>query len=151
MAPLVGAVVAVAPPTHGTDLAGLYNLALALGRLGRDAVARLLARLGCGACNDLVVGGPAVRRLVADGRPVVQPGIDVTVVVSRYEEIVTPPASAFVREPGVHNIWVQDYCPLDRVGHLGVSLDSNVWHLVLNSLERRVGHKFACLAGPPVR
>jgi hypothetical protein len=47
----------------------------------------------------------------------VQPGDNVTVVISKNDEIVVPPSSAFVDEPGVGNLYIQECCPLD------VSLD----------------------------
>ncbi|KJZ76581.1 hypothetical protein HIM_03917 [Hirsutella minnesotensis 3608] len=150
VAPLIDQVIAIAPPTHGTDLSGLYNLAYLLGQFSQNAIQKLLDDVGCGACNDFTGGGAGVSRL-NDGKPIVQPGITVTIIASRYDEIVTPPTTSFVNEPGVHNIWVQDYCPWDPVGHVGVSVDLNIWRLVLNSLERQIGRKFFCLLGPPGR
>ncbi|KAM4059463.1 alpha/beta hydrolase fold domain-containing protein [Hirsutella rhossiliensis] len=150
VAPLVDQIIAIASPTHGTDVSGLYKIAYLFGKFSYDAIKNLLATVGCGACNDFAVDGAAVSRL-NDGKPIVQPGNTVTIIASRYDEIVTPATTAFVQEPGVHNIFVQDYCPLDPVGHLGVSVDLNVWRLVLNSLERKIGRKFFCLLGPPGR
>ncbi|OAQ81571.1 hypothetical protein PCL_02809 [Purpureocillium lilacinum] len=147
----VGRVVAIAPPTHGTSFAGLYNLAYVFGSGSREAVGAVLRAVGCAACDDLGPDGGAVRRLSGDGRPIAQPGQAVTVITSRADELVTPTRTSFVDEPGVHNIYVQDYCPLDPVGHIGEAVDVNVWNLVLNALEDKTGRKFVCLAGPPGR
>ena len=38
-------------------------------------------------------------------------------ITSRADELVTPTGTSFVREPGVVNQYVQDFCPLDPVGH----------------------------------
>lgn len=143
---IVDNIVAIAPPTHGTDFAGLYELTMKLG-VGDD-VGKLLSTLGCRACSDLTTGGTAIARL-NDGTPIVQPGTTVTVLASEYDELVTPTATSFIQEKGVNNIYVQDYCPFDPVGHIGEAYDLNVWNLVLNSLEKQVGRKFFCLAASP--
>ncbi|EQL00714.1 hypothetical protein G6O67_002428 [Ophiocordyceps sinensis] len=150
LGPIVDQIIAIAPPTHGTDISGLYNLAYLFGKFSHDAIKNLLSAVGCGACNDFAADGAAVLKL-NDGKPIVQPGNTVTIIASRFDEIVTPTTTSFVREPGVHNIYVQDYCPIDPVGHVGVAVDLNVWRLALNSLERNIGRKFFCLLGPPGR
>ncbi|MFE0100393.1 esterase/lipase family protein [Streptomyces sp. NPDC059009] len=124
-------VVAIAPPTHGTDAAGLVKLGDKI--LGRGTLDTIVAKLGFPVLSDEFPGGPAVKAL-NDG-PVAQPGIAYTIITSRYDEIVTPPETSFVREPGVTNQYVQDFCPLDPVGHIGEAYDLNVWHLVRNALD----------------
>ncbi|PNY26892.1 Uncharacterized protein TCAP_03180 [Tolypocladium capitatum] len=138
VADVVDNVVAIAPPTHGTSFAGLYNLAYVLGHASREAVGALLHVVGCAACDDLGPEGAAVTRL-NDGKPIVQPGNTVTVIASGLDELITPTTTAFINEPGVNNVYVQDYCPLDPVGHMGEAVDANVWNLVLNTLEKKVG------------
>lgn len=147
VAHLVDHVIAIAPPTQGSTLSGLLLLAKELGVL--PAVNELLDTIGCQACNDVFAGSDLVKRL-NDG-PIVQPGNKVTVIASRFDYVVTPSASAFVHEDGVANIFVQDYCPLDLVGHGSLAIDSNMWNLVLNSLEDKIGRKFFCVIAPPVR
>ncbi|KAK9439376.1 Lipase, class 2 [Metarhizium brunneum] len=145
---IVDALVAIAPPTHGTSLAGLYSLAELLGV--ERGVKDVLGAFGCKACADLVTGGAAVQRL-NDGSPIVQPGTVVTVITSKLDELVTPTETSFVHEPGVNNIYVQDYCPADLVGHIGEAYDMNVWNLVLNSLEKKLGRDFSCVLASPGR
>ncbi len=70
-----------------------------------------------------------------DAGPIAQPGVRYTVITSKYDELVTPSATAFVTEPGVTDEYVQDACPLDPVGHIGEAYDLNVWHLVENALD----------------
>lgn len=139
----VDKIVAIAPPTHGTTFAGLYSIGALL---AKDVVDTVLQSL-CAACDDLVTGGAAVTRLNVG--PIVQPGNTVTVITSKYDELVTPTKTAFISEGGVNNMYVQDYCPLDPVGHLGEGYDTNVWNLVLNALESATGRKFVCFLGPP--
>ncbi|MBB4688276.1 esterase/lipase family protein [Amycolatopsis jiangsuensis] len=143
----IGSVVAIAPPAHGTTFAGLTNLAYLLGQGEREAVGKALDALGCPACDDLITDGEAVRTLTTG--PIAQPGVHYTVLTSRYDELVTPTDTAFVREPGVVNAYVQDTCPLDPVGHIGEAYDLNVWHLVTNALDPAHATKFACTAGSP--
>ena len=143
----IGRVVAIAPPTHGTTFAGLYDLAYLFGAPERAAVGQALDTFGCGACNDLGVGGSAVATL--DHGPIAQPGVATTIIASRYDELVTPTATAFVEEPGVTNEYVQDTCPFDPVGHIGEAYDTNVWHLVTNALDPATAAPFPCSVGSP--
>jgi pimeloyl-ACP methyl ester carboxylesterase len=148
IAGIVDKIVAIAPPTHGTDFAGLIKLVKLFGPDGREDIGEVLDKFGCPACNDLVVEGDAIRKL-NDGKPIVQPGNTVTVITSKFDELVTPTTTSFIEEDGVHNIYVQDYCPFDPVGHIGEAYDLNVWNLVTNSLEGDVGDEFFCVIGSP--
>lgn len=150
IAPIIDNIVAIAPPTRGTTGSGLLNLLYLFANASREAVGKVLNAVGCAACDDVIIGGKAVAKL-NDGQPIQQPGNTITVLISVFDESVTPTAMTFIHEEGVHNIYVQDYCPLDPVGHIGEATDLNVWNLVLNSLEKKVGRKFICLAGPPGR
>lgn len=142
----IKAVVAIAPPTHGTNAAGLLDLGDKL--LGRQTMERIVTTIGIPVLADEVPGGPAIEAL-NDG-PVAQPGIAYTIISSRYDELVTPTETAFVREPGVRNQYVQDHCPLDPVGHIGEAYDLNVWHMVRNGLDpRRATPILVCAVGSP--
>ncbi|KAL4784992.1 Alpha/Beta hydrolase protein [Aspergillus varians] len=145
---IVERVVAIAPPTGGTNFIGLYNLAYVLGDVSRELIGEVLHLVGCGACDDLGIGGPAVERL-NDGEGIVQDGNRVTVIASRLDEMVTPVTTSFVHEEGVNNVWVQDFCPKDPVGHLGEAYDLNVWNLVKNALDDEPGREFPCVIGSP--
>jgi hypothetical protein len=145
---LIDKIAAIAPPTHATSFAGLINLAYLLGNATRAVVGDVLDAVGCGACDDLVSGGAAITRL-NDGKPIVQEGNKVTIIASKYDELVTPPKTSFIEEEGVTNRWVQDICPLDPVGHIGEAYDLNVWNLVKNVLDDTPDRKFVCLLGSP--
>ncbi|KAJ5861297.1 uncharacterized protein N7529_008607 [Penicillium soppii] len=141
-------IAAIAPPTHATSFAHLYDLAYVFGNSSRLAVGDILDLVGCPACNDVGPDGPAIKRL-NDGTPIAQPGNKITIIASKYDELVTPPTTSFVHEDGVSNIWIQDTCPLDPVGHIGEAYDLNVWHLVKNVLDETPNRKFVCLLGSP--
>ncbi|QWF82710.1 esterase/lipase family protein [Amycolatopsis sp. CA-230715] len=126
-------VVAIAPPTHGTDAAGLVKLADKLLPGGRSTLDTIVKALGIPVLSDEFPGGPAITALTTG--PIAQSGVAYTIITSRFDEIVTPPETSFVREPGVRNQYVQDSCPLDPVGHIGEAYDLNVWHLVRNALD----------------
>lgn len=138
-------VVAIAPPTHGTTFAGLYQLGMTLG--ADELAGQVLTAFGCVACTQLVTDGSAVRTLTSG--PIAQPGVTYTIIQSRYDELVTPTETSFVREAGVANIYVQDVCPNDPVGHIGEAYDTNVWHLVKNALDPADAAPFACSVGSP--
>jgi hypothetical protein len=47
---------------------------------------------------------------------------------------VTPSTNAFLSGPNVTNILIQDQCPSDPVGHVGILLDSPTIQNVVNQL-----------------
>lgn len=145
---IVDKIFAIAPPTHGTTFAGLYQFSYVGGNLTRALTADILNTVGCAACNELLPDGVAVKAL--DDGPIVQPGNSVTILTSKYDELVTPTTTSFVQEAGVTNIYVQDFCPKDPVGHIGEAYDMNVWALVVSVLSGKgaVGPK-VCVAGSP--
>ncbi|MFJ1868716.1 esterase/lipase family protein [Streptomyces sp. NPDC088097] len=142
----IKAVVAIAPPTHGTDASRLVALGDQV--LGRGTLDGIVATLGFPVLSDEFPGGPAIVAL--NNGPVAQRGIAYTIISSRHDELVTPTETAFVREPGVNNHYVQDSCPLDPVGHIGEAYDLNVWHLVRNALDPgRATPILICAVGSP--
>jgi triacylglycerol esterase/lipase EstA (alpha/beta hydrolase family) len=142
----VGTVVALAPPTHGTTFGGLVSVGDYLGL--RPLVDQVLREFGCPACDELIVGGSAVEQLTAG--PIAQPGVRYTVIASRFDALVTPHETSFIREPGVTNRFVQDVCPADPVGHVGLAFDPTVAQLVANALDPANARRVVCGFGPPL-
>ncbi|MFE6647017.1 hypothetical protein ACFVJS_10675 [Nocardioides sp. NPDC057772] len=130
---------------HGTTFAGLHQLGMTLG--AAELAGQVLTAFGCVACTQLVTDGSAVRTLT--NGPIAQPGVTYTIIQSRYDELVTPTETSFVREPGVTNTYVQDVCPYDPVGHIGEAYDTNVWHMVENALDPANATTFTCSVGSP--
>jgi pimeloyl-ACP methyl ester carboxylesterase len=146
MAAKVDNVVALAPPTHGTTVGGVTTLVDLLGL--RPEVNALLPLIGCGACVDLLPGGPGVTTL--NTGPIAQPGIAYTVLISSHDSAVTPvPDAAFIQEPGVHNILLQEVCPDDQSGHTGLAYNSGVATIVTNALDPGHPAPVACVSGLP--
>lgn len=127
-APFVHSVTALAPSTHGTTAFGLFTLAAQIPG-GLD-----LIRSGCPAAADLAAGSAVITKL--DTGPIAAPGIAYTVLETRTEDAVTPIGSAFIDEPGVRNIWLQDVYPLDISEHLQIPFDWVTAGLVLQALAR---------------
>ncbi|GAB3933014.1 alpha/beta fold hydrolase [Kribbella albertanoniae] len=142
----VGKVVALAPPTHGTTFGGLVTVADYLGL--RPVVDQVLRQFGCPACDELIVGGTAVEQVTAG--PIAQSGVKYTVIASRFDPLVVPHETSFIREAGVTNQFVQDTCPLDPVGHVGLAFDPTVAQLVANALDPAHAKRVVCFFGPPV-
>jgi triacylglycerol esterase/lipase EstA (alpha/beta hydrolase family) len=113
----VRGLVGLAPSNHGTTV----------------AAAPAAGRGGCAACADQVAGSPFLTRLNAGGDTL--PGIDYTVVETRYDEVVTPYTSAFLAGPGVTNVTIQDACPLDPVEHVGIIYDAVALQWVVDALD----------------
>ena len=140
----VGRVVALAPPTHGTTVSGLIDFATLAGL--RDLVDDVLRTYGCFACIDALPGSDLLDELAAG--PIAQRGVDYTIVTTRYDVVVTPTASSYVNEPGVHNLGIQDICPSDPVGHVGMAFDPGVLDIVLNALDQARTQQVRCGVGP---
>ena len=139
----VARVVALAPPTHGTTFASLVTIG---DDLGTSPLTGAIIAAGCPACSELTTGSSLVSGLNAG--PVAQPGIAYTVIASARDELVTPYGTEFVSEPGVSNETVQDFCPLDPVGHIGLAYDTDVAQLVRNALDPASPVPLTCSTGP---
>jgi pimeloyl-ACP methyl ester carboxylesterase len=121
---IVQRVFAIAPPTHGTTFLSLYNVTDISPALTRPVVDTILKTFGCPACSNLLPNGDAVAELT--NGPIAQEGVSYTILTSRNDQLVKPTTTSFVYEDGVRNLYVQDFCLLDPVGHLGEAYDQNV-------------------------
>lgn len=118
--------IGLAPSNHGTTLNGLSTLAgLVLG------VTPL-----CDACVEQLAGSSFLANLNEGGDTV--PGVQYTVIETRYDEVVTPFTSAFLSGPSVTNILLQSSCPPDTTGHVGILADPNAIGWVLHALDPTV-------------
>ncbi|MBT2387660.1 triacylglycerol lipase [Streptomyces sp. ISL-11] len=127
-APKVGTLVGIAPNNHGTTLSGLTKLL--------DVVpgARGVLKNMTPGLNDQVVGSDFMRRLNEGGDTV--PGVNYTVIATRYDEVVTPYTSAFLTGPNVNNILIQDRCAVDISLHLTLGMiDRVAFHETANALD----------------
>lgn len=132
----VHTVVGISPSTHGTTLNGFVALAVLF------PGANDLVGSACPACVDQEIGSPVVKA-VGSG-PIVQPGVSYTVIETLNETVVTPAGSSFIKEPGVQNLWLQDYCPFNWTDHASLPYDNGVYSLVRNALDPTHPRSVSC-------
>jgi triacylglycerol lipase len=113
----VRGVVGLAPSNHGTTI----------------AAAPAAAGGGCASCAEQQAGSAFLTRLNAGGDTL--PGVNYTVIQTRYDEVVTPYTSAFLSGPRVTNVTLQDRCPLDLIEHVGIIYDPVTLQWVVDALD----------------
>jgi triacylglycerol esterase/lipase EstA (alpha/beta hydrolase family) len=122
--------VGLSPSNHGTTKNGLVDLSDALDGLG--LVSGLYRQLHVPALAQQLSSSAFEKSLFRSGDTV--PGVLYTVIQTTHDEVVLPYSNAFLQGSGVQNITVQDQCPDDPVGHIGMSFDGPVLQNVLNQL-----------------
>ncbi|MCT7355566.1 lipase family protein [Streptomyces sp. 15-116A] len=124
----VNALVGIAPNNHGTTLLGLAKL------LPYFPGAEDLLSTATPALAQQVVGSDLLTKLNAGGDTV--PGVRYTVLVTQYDEVLTPYRNQFLNGPNVRNVLLQDLCPLDLSEHVAIGLlDRIAFHEVVNALD----------------
>ncbi|KZV90583.1 alpha/beta-hydrolase [Exidia glandulosa HHB12029] len=140
IADIVERAVALGPAVHGAQYFGFTSLWYFGGDATRSFVGTVLSTLGCAACDDLATDGKVYDDFQAKLGSISQPGVKTTVLMSRSDTLVAPETS-IIDEAGVRNIYVQDYCAEDKVGHAGLAWDRNVWTIIKNELEEKYDAK----------
>lgn len=138
----VHTLVGLAPSNHGTTLNGIATLAGYFS--GADAFLGLL----CPACSQQLAGSSFIEELNSGGETV--PGVNYTVIESKYDEVVTPYTSAFLKGGNVTNILLQEQCSLDYGEHLSMPYDHIADADVLSALDPEHPQKPACTYVAPV-
>ncbi|MER5213390.1 alpha/beta fold hydrolase [Streptomyces sp. NPDC002838] len=124
----VNAFVGIAPSNRGTTLNGLTQL------LDHFPGAGDLLSANTPALADQVAGSAFLTKLNEGGDTV--PGVRYTVLATKYDEVVTPYRSQFLSGSNVHNVLLQDLCPLDLSEHAAIGLlDRIAFHEVANALD----------------
>ncbi|MFD8004863.1 esterase/lipase family protein [Streptomyces mirabilis] len=124
----VNTFVGVAPDNHGTTLDGLTNL------LPYFPGAEDLLSAATPALADQIVGSAFLTKLNAGGDTV--QGVHYTVIATKYDEVVTPYRSQFLTGSDVHNVLLQDLCPVDLSEHAAIGLlDRIAFHEAANALD----------------
>ncbi|MFF8286630.1 esterase/lipase family protein [Streptomyces albus] len=135
----VRALIGIAPSNHGTTLSGLAKLADQFPPVG-DVVEEIGPAL-----LQQKEGSDFLEKLNAGGDTV--PGVEYTVIATRFDEVVTPYRTQFLDGPDVRNVRVQDLCPLDISEHLAVALTDRVaWHETANALDPAHATPTTCLS-----
>jgi triacylglycerol esterase/lipase EstA (alpha/beta hydrolase family) len=144
----VGKVVGLASSNHATTASGLVTL----GRFLRviDPIFALTNWIGLPALQQQADPNSAYFRAL-NGNGETRPGITYTNIATKYDEVVTPYAQAFmIAGPGVANITLQNVCSNDYTDHLGIIYDTNVYQLILNALDPADQRPIACRTSLPI-
>ncbi|MFE2283720.1 esterase/lipase family protein [Streptomyces sp. NPDC059443] len=123
-------VVELGATNHGTTMSGFTTLADKLHIL--EAGAKPLGEAGV----QQYVKSDFIKELNADGDTV--PGVDYTVIATKYDEITTPWQTTFMTAgPGatVQNITLQEGCFVDFSAHLSMSYSPRAIGLVKQALD----------------
>lgn len=126
----VSTFVALAPSNHGTTLGGLATLVTKSPLL--PILSSVTSYIGAPAFLEQAVGSAFETNLFAGGDTV--PGPRYAVIETSHDEVVTPYTNAFLTGPNVTNILIQDQCPGDPVGHIGMFEDGPALQNVVNQL-----------------
>ncbi|MDR0283277.1 MAG: alpha/beta fold hydrolase [Propionibacteriaceae bacterium] len=147
---VVDTVIMLGPSNHPTTLSGLVTLGNLMGTT--RFVYGILNVIGMpGAAQQAQATAPFYVNINGAGET--RPGINYTVVATRFDEFVTPYAQAFITAgPGatVDNITIQSVCPLDLSEHLSLSYSKNVIQIILNKLDPEHPHKIKCSIQAPL-
>lgn len=122
--------IGLSPSNHGTTLSGIVDLGVQLNLLG--FANSVIVGVGAPALQQQEVNSDFQNALFADGDTVAGPRY--VVIQTTHDEVVTPYANAFLSGSNVTNILIQDQCPDDTVGHIGIFLDSPAIQNVMNQL-----------------
>ncbi|WP_236239264.1 triacylglycerol lipase [Streptomyces sp. CC228A] len=124
----VNALVGIAPDNHGTTLSGLTRLLPFFPGAERWLTEKTPA------LTDQIAGSPFMQKLNEGGDTV--PGVRYHVIVTKYDQVVTPYTSGYLSGPNVTNVRIQDKCALDFSEHLAIGLmDRITFHEVANALD----------------
>ncbi|MBR7826715.1 alpha/beta fold hydrolase [Actinospica sp. MGRD01-02] len=127
----VNTLVALAPSNNGTTLDGITELGDALGIL---EPANDFLSLSCEACVEQEAGSPFLTALNSGAETL--PGVNYTVIETKYDEVVTPYTNAFLpAASNVTNILLQNQCGLDASDHLEIAYDPIAMVDMLNALD----------------
>jgi triacylglycerol esterase/lipase EstA (alpha/beta hydrolase family) len=138
----VDRLVGIVPSNHGTTLNGITTLFDQIPG-GEQLLDDLFSWAPAGI--QQFTGSSFLQKL--NSVPDTVPGVTYTVITTTQDEVVTPYTSALLTGPNVTNIVVQNQCPDDPVGHIGMVYDPYVVQLVINALDPARASPAACAQG----
>lgn len=142
----IGKLITYGSTHHGTTLLGIGWLGRQINNAGLDVLG--LAELPVGSAGiDQIVGSPFLTKLNRTKK--VFPGVDYTIVGSRYDEVTTPYDSTFLpAEKNVRNITLQNGCEQDVSDHLSMSYSPRAISIALRALDPQRYPDLVCTANP---
>ncbi len=133
-------IVALAASNDSTSVDGIGTLASIF------PGASVLLWLFCPACTQQVT--PSWYASGVDSSPVAYAAIEYTNIATTADEVVTPYTQAFLpAAANVSNLRVQDVCPNDPVGHIGLAYDAGVAQMIVNALTPSQARPVPCASG----
>ncbi|MFE1592024.1 esterase/lipase family protein [Nocardia sp. NPDC058705] len=144
----VGKLVTFGATHHGTSLLGLATLGRMINNAGIDIMGFYRPIIGV-ANVEQAVGSSFYTTLNAAGDTV--PGLDYTVVGSRYDEVMNPLDLGFLRAgPGatVDNVTLQNGCEQDISDHLTMMYSPRATSIALRALDPEGSTALACTFNP---
>lgn len=137
----VRTLVGLAPSNHGTTLSGVVTLGANLNLIG--FANSLLWGFGIPGLAQQMQGSSFQTALFGNGDTVAGPRY--VTIQTKHDKVVTPYTNAFLSGPNAKNILIQDQCPSNPVGHVGMFADSPTLQNVLNELGPRTpGFRATC-------
>ena len=137
----VHTLIGLAPSNHGTTVDGVVTLLDELP--GASLIAGLAGELlGVPAAIEQTVGSPFIQQLFGSGEPLA-PNVHYVVIETSHDEVVTPYTNAFLHGPNVTDVLLQNQCPNDPTGHIGIIGDSPALHDMLNWLSDNPNPNYA--------
>ncbi|MFI7189297.1 esterase/lipase family protein [Nocardia nova] len=133
---------------HGTTLDGIGALGRAINNFGIDVLGLVEIFVGHSGIQQ-TVGSDFVNQLNAGGDTM--PGVDYTVVGTRYDEVTTPYDLTFLQPgPGatVENVTLQDGCEQDLSDHLTMMYSPRVLSIILHALDPAQTPALTCSFNP---
>ena len=148
VAAVVDHAIALGPAVHGAHYFGLTDFFQSLPSPFPSLIQKAV-KLVCDACIDMENSDGVIYTAFKNSPKIVPDNINATIIMSRYDTLVTPETSE-VHEANVRNLFVQDYCPDDHLGHGDLAWSMSVWGMIKNELQE-VQHPFKCDKGAPLR
>jgi len=137
----VRTMIGLSPSNHGTTLSGVVTLGINLNLIGFANT--ILWGSGLSGLQQQMSTSTFQKNLWVGGDTV--PGPRYVVIQTKYDLVVTPYTNAYLS--GGENILIQDQCPNDRVGHVGMFADGPVLANVMNELGPNVPNFKATCSG----
>jgi triacylglycerol esterase/lipase EstA (alpha/beta hydrolase family) len=136
----VHTLIGLSPSNHGTTVSGLTTL-IEKFPFASLLVPIFLEVIGAPALPQQESGSPFQKKLFTGGDTVAGPRY--VVIQTTHDEVVTPYSNAFLSGSAVTNITIQNQCPSDPVGHIGMFEDSPALQNVLNQLSASPNGSFS--------
>ncbi|MGQ0479828.1 MAG: lipase family alpha/beta hydrolase [Pseudonocardia sp.] len=141
--------IGMTPLWDGTQLLALDRVDRLGRQFGFDAGYGPLFAVACESCPQFLRGSQFLEKMNSDGGPAVD-GVDYTMILTRYDELVIPYTSGLLDGEDATNIVIQDGCETDLAEHGAVAADPVTGQHILNALDPDNAKPVTCYVVSPV-